>query len=187
MIFNSNFQMGFIKKNLLSVNDKMIVFSAYVIVFVTSGPILLISTERIANRKDIKPSKRLIYSISIFLVFSILSAILVITIMQMYFFNSYSNLVFYLTSYLSLISSFGFLSILSFKFFRWFLIRKNYVAMAYGILFSLYSSSILLALIYLKDGLAIHPSVITFLSPRALSFESLFNKQCLSEQYWNCL
>ena len=143
MIFNSNFQMGFIKKNLLSVNDKMIVFSAYVIVFVTSGPILLISTERIANRKDIKPSKRLIYSISIFLVFSILSAILVITIMQMYFFNSYSNLVFYLTSYLSLISSFGFLSILCFKFFRWFLIRKNYVAMAYGILFSLYSCSIL--------------------------------------------
>ena len=169
MIFNSNFQMGFIKKNLLSVNDKMIVFSAYVIVFVTSGPILLISTERIANRKDIKPSKRLIYSISIFLVFSILSAILVITIMQMYFFNSYSNLVFYLTSYLSLISSFGFLSILSFKFFRWFLIRKNYVAMAYGILFSLYSCSILLALIYLKDGLATHPPVITFLSPRALS------------------
>jgi hypothetical protein len=169
MIFNSNFQMGFIKQNLLPTNIKMIIFSAYVIAFAFSGPVLLISTERIANRKDIKPSRRLFYSVSVFLVFSVLLSILVMTIIQMNFFNNYSNFVFYLTSYLSLISSFGFLSILSFKFFRWFLLRKNYVAISYGILFSLYSCSILLALVYLRDGLAVHPPVITFLSPRALS------------------
>jgi len=161
--------MGFIKQKLLSVSDKMIIFSVYVIVFVMGGSILLISTERIVDRKDIKQSKKLIYSLSIFSIFSILSAILVITLVQLYFFNRYSSLVFYLTSYISLISSLGFLSILTFKFFRWFLIRRNYVAIAYGVLFSLYSSSILLALAYLKDGLAIHPPVIAFLSPRALS------------------
>lgn len=169
MILNSNFQMGLIKEKLMSTSNKMIVFSAYLIIYVLSGLVLLNSTSRIISPKNIPGNKKRIYSISILLVYSILSVNLIATMIQMYAFNFYNSIVFHLASYLSFISSLAFLLILSVKFFRWFFITRNYVTLSYGILFSLFSSSVLLALSYLKDGLATHPPVIVFVPPRVLN------------------
>jgi len=48
------------------------------------------------------------------------------------------------------------------------MIGRNYFTFAYGILFAIYCLSLLLALIYLINGLATHPSTIHYSSPREL-------------------
>ena len=169
MILSSNFQMGLIKEKLISTNNKIILFSAYVIIYILSGFLLLNSTSKMKAPKNIPSTNKHIYSISMFLIYCILSANLIATIIQMYVFNFYNSFVFHLASYLSFVSSLAFLLILSVKFFQWFSIRRHYVTLSYGILFSLFSSSILLALSYLKDGLATHPSVIVYVPPRVLN------------------
>jgi hypothetical protein len=164
LIFNSNFQMGFINQNILSLDLKIIIFSIYVIIFVISNLLLLKWAYEIT--KDTHQKKK--YFILIFIVYSALSLILIFTLIQMVFLKSYNSVVFYLTTYISFISSFVLLSILSVKFYRWFLRGRNYFILLYGILFSLYSISLLLVLIYLINGLATHPSFIEPVSPRML-------------------
>ena len=83
-------------------------------------------------------------------------------------FKSYSEFVFYLTSYISFGSSLLYLSILSSKFFQLFSVRKNYLTLSHGILFVIYCCSLLLLFLYLIDGLATHPSVIKPVPPREL-------------------
>lgn len=168
IILDSNFLMGFLKEKLLSMNYKIIIFSIYVCTFVIAGTILLNWTYRITYLKDIKNNNSKIYFILIFLIYSILSSTLIITTIQISYLKSYSNIVFYLSSYISFISSLGFLSILSFKFFQWYLKGKNKYTLFYGILFSLYCITLLIALIYLLSGLATHPSTINYTSPREL-------------------
>jgi hypothetical protein len=167
MIFNSNFQMGLLRESLLSAESKLVIFSLYVITFVVTG-ILLLSVTNQTSKEDIKRRTRQVYSISILAIYIILSITLIITLVQISLFNSYTRLVFYVTSYFSFISSMAFLMLLSFKFFRLYSSRKIYLTFAYGILFTLFYVSIFLMLIYLIDGLAIHPSVIKPISPREL-------------------
>ena len=166
MILNSNFQMGLIRESLLSANSKLIIFSLYVLTFTLTGVILLKSTN--LSIQGIEQGTRRIYSISIFFIYFILSFTLILTIIQISISNSYSNLVFYITAYLSFTSSMGFLIVLSFKFFQLYLHKKNYLTLSYGILFALFCMSILLILIYLINGLASLPSVIEPSSPRYL-------------------
>lgn len=166
MILNSNFQMGLIRESLLSANGKLVIFSLYVLTFALTGVILLKSTN--LSIQDIEQGARRIYSGSIFLIYLILSFALILTITQISISNSYSNLVFYITAYLSFTSSMAFLIILSFKFFQLYLYRKNYLILSYGVLFALFCMSILLTLIYLDNGLATLPSVIKFVPPRDL-------------------
>ncbi len=166
MILNSNFQMGLIKGNIMSVNNKITIFSLFVITFISSGIVLLNLTNQAIEKKT--RTERRIYAISMFLIFFILSATLIATTIQMSLFRNYSKIVFYLTSYLSFISSLVFLSILSLKFFQLFLTRRHYLTLSYGILFSIYCCSILLLLIYTISGLATHPSVIKPVPPREL-------------------
>jgi hypothetical protein len=168
IILDSNFLMGFLKEKLLSLNYKITIFSIYVCTFIIAGFILLNWTYKITYLKDIKIKNSKIYFILIFLIYSILSLTLIITTIQLSYLKSYSNIVFYLSSYISFISSLGFLSILSFKFFQWFLKGKNKYTLFYGILFSLYCITLLLALIYLLNGLATHPSTVNYTSPREL-------------------
>ena len=166
MSLNSNFQMGLIRESLLSADSKLIIFSSYVFTFILTGIILLNSTN--LSTQGIKERSGLIYLIAIFFIFIILSFTLILTIVQISISDSYSNLVFYVTSYFSFTSSMGFLIILSFKFFQLYLHGKNYFTLSYGILFALFCMSILLILIYLIDGLATLPSVIEPISPREL-------------------
>ena len=51
MIFNSNFQMGLIRENLLSADSKLIIFSLYVVTFILTGLILLS-----VNKPNLEPT-----------------------------------------------------------------------------------------------------------------------------------
>ncbi len=168
IILDSNFLTGFLNEKLLTLNYKIIIFSIYVCTFIISGIILLNSTYKITHLKDINIKKSKTYFVLIFLIYSILSVTLIITTIQLSYLKNYSNIVFYLSSYISFISSLGFLSILSFKFFQWYLKGKNKYTLFYGVLFSLYCITLLLALIYLLSGLATHPSTVNYTSPREL-------------------
>lgn len=168
IILDSNFLMGFLQEKLLSINSKLIIFSTYVSIFMISNLLLLIMTYSIGYLKEIEVKYKKYFFISIFIVYSILSLTFIITTTQIAFFKSYSNIVFYLTSYISFISTLGILSILSFNFYRWYLKGKNNFTLLYGVLFSLYCISLILALIYLTSGLATHPSTINYTSPREL-------------------
>ncbi len=168
IILDSNFLMGFLQEKLLSINSKLIIFSTYVSIFMISNLLLLIMTYSIGYLKEIEVKYKKYFFISIFILYSILSLTFIITTTQIAFFKSYSNIIFYLTSYISFISTLGILSILSFNFYRWYLKGKNNFTLLYGVLFSLYCISLILALIYLTSGLATHPSTINYTSPREL-------------------
>ena len=168
IILDSNFLMGFLQEKLLPFNNKIIIFSIYVSIFVISSLLLLIMTYSIGYLKEIEVRYKKYYFLSIFIVYSILSLTLIITTIQISLFKSYSNIVFYLTSYISFISTLGFLSILSFNFYRWYRRGKNNFTLLYGLLFSFYCITLLLALIYLISGLETHPSTINYTSPREL-------------------
>jgi hypothetical protein len=168
IILDSNFLTGFLQEKLLPFNNKIIIFSIYVSIFVISNLLLLIMTYSIDYLKEIEIKYKKYYFIFIFIVYSILSLTLITTTIQISLFKSYSNIVFYLTSYISFISTLGLLSILSFNFYRWYLKGKNNFTLIYGILFSLYCITLILALIYLISGLATHPSTINYSSPREL-------------------
>jgi hypothetical protein len=168
IILDSNFLMGFLQEKLLPINNKIIIFSINVSIFVISNLLLLMMTYSIGYLKEIEVRYKKYYFISIFIIYFILSLTLIITTIQISLFKSYSNVIFYLTSYISFISTLGFLSILSFNFYRWFLKGKNNFTLLYGILFSLYCITLILALIYLISGLATHPSTINYTSPREL-------------------
>ena len=168
IILDSNFLMGFLQEKLLSFNNKIIIFSIYVSIFVISNLLLLIMTYSIGYLKEIEVRYKKYYFIFIFIIYFVLSLILIVTTIQISLFKSYSNIIFYLTSYTSFISTLGFLSILSFKLYRWYLKGKNNFTLLYGILFSLYCVTLILALVYLISGLATHPSTINYTSPREL-------------------
>ena len=160
--------MGFLQEKLLPFNYKIIIFSIYVSIFVISNLLLLIMTYSIGYLKEIEVRYKKYYFISIFIIYFVLSLTLIITTIQISIFKRYSNVTFYLTSYISFISTLGFLSILSFNFYRWYLKGKNNFTLLYGILFSLYCITLILALLYLISGLATHPSTINYTSPREL-------------------
>ena len=168
IILDSNFLMGFLQEKLLPFNNKLIIFSIYVSIFVISNLLLLNMTYSIGYLKEIEFRYKKYYFISIFIIYSILSLTLITTTIQISLFKSYSNIVFYLTSYISFISTLGFLSILSYNFYKWFLKGRNNFTLLYGLLFSLYCITLILALIYLISGLATHPSTINYTSPREL-------------------
>ena len=168
IILDSNFLLGFLQEELLSFNNKIIIFSTYVSNFIISNLLLLIMTYSIGYLKEIEVRYKKYYFISIFIIYFVLSLTLIITTIQISIFKSYSNVTFYLTSYISFISTLGYLSILSFNFYRWYLKGKNNFTLLYGILFSLYCITLILALLYLISGLATHPSTINYTSPREL-------------------
>jgi hypothetical protein len=168
MILNSNFQMGLIKASILSTNNKIIIFSLYTFIFLLGSIILLNLTHRTVYQKNTDRNTQLFYRVAILMIYFALSMALIISIFQMYLTNSYSNLVFYFTTYLSFTSSFFFLSVLCLKFFKLFLAQRNYLLILYGILFAICCCGVVMAMIYLVNGLETHPSIIKPVSPRVL-------------------
>ena len=147
IILDSNFLMGFLQEKLFPFNYKIIIFSIYVSIFMISNLLLLIMTYSIGYLKEIEVRYKKYYFISIFIIYFVLSLTFIITTIQISLFKSYSNVIFYLTSYISFISTLGFLSILSFNFYKWYLRGKNNFTLLYGILFSLYCITLILALL----------------------------------------
>ena len=120
-------------------------------------------------KQNIKTSNKKLYYLPVICIFLILSITLTSTTIQIFLFTSYSSLVFYLTTFLSLTLTFGILCIICVKFVRWFLKGKNYFILLYSILFAIYCCSILSALVYAIDVLpSSHPSNIKPTPPRIL-------------------
>jgi hypothetical protein len=147
LILNSNFQMGLLKDNLLSSNNKITIFSLYVLIFISTSTILMNLTNNIKKREIEGNRKEQISYASILVIHLVLSATLIITTVQMFLFNKYSDLVFYFTCYLSFVSSLAFLSILSIKFFHLFLLRRDFLTLLYVILFAIYCFILILLLL----------------------------------------
>lgn len=180
IILDSNFQISFLKDNLLSYNHKIIIFSIYVSVFISSSLFLLIKSynKMIHEKIDYKNKY---YFIIIFVILSLLISMLLFTMTEIIFYKSYSGIIFYLISYISFLSTIGFLSIISFRFLKLYKKGKNKFTFFYGILFLFYIITLIIAMIYLINGLAIHPSTINYTSPTQLrantySINILFQK-----------
>jgi hypothetical protein len=168
MIFDSNFKMGLIKEKLLPIDHKVIIFSVYILTFAVTGIYLATVTYGDTKQIGADKSKRLYYYLLALSVHIALSFALVVTVFQMFLLDHYSNAIFYLSSYVSLLSSLTFLLILSFTFLRWFKLRANYLTLSYGILFSFLCCGIIIAMVYLVNGLDTHPLIIKPVPPRVL-------------------
>src|SRR5215212_5832664 len=69
IILDSNFLMGFLQEKLLPFNNKIIIFSIYVSIFVISNLLLLIMTYSIGYLKEIEVKYKKYYFIFIFIYF----------------------------------------------------------------------------------------------------------------------
>src|SRR5687768_18615065 len=77
IILDSNFLMGFLQEKLLPINNKITIFSIYVSIFVISNLLLLNMTHSIGYIKEIEVKYKKYYFISIFIIYFILSLILI--------------------------------------------------------------------------------------------------------------
>src|SRR5688572_32599196 len=67
IILDSNFLMGFLQEKLLPINNKIIIFSIYVSIFVISNLVLLFMTYNIGYLKEIELKYKKYYFIYIFI------------------------------------------------------------------------------------------------------------------------
>src|SRR5215208_956710 len=85
IILDSNFEISFIKKNVLPIDHRIIIFSIYVFTFITSSLILLNEIYYNTYTNDTKFKNNKIYFFSIFTIFLLLSLIGIVTIIQISF------------------------------------------------------------------------------------------------------
>src|SRR5918994_445161 len=81
---------------------------------------------------------------------------------------------YFIVLYTSFLSSIGFLSILTVKLFRWFLLNPNSSIMMYGIAISIFILNTIIGLVYVTQVLSTHTDIIKPMSCRVL-FGSLFH------------
>src|ERR687898_3266178 len=81
---------------------------------------------------------------------------------------------YFIVVYTSFLSSIGFLSILTVKLFRWFLLNPNSSIMMYGIAISIFILNTIIGLVYVTQVLSTHTDIIKPMSCRVL-FGSLFH------------
>ena len=108
----------------------------------------------------------------------IIQSLLFITLLTIYgemiIYSNYSNLVIFIIVYTSFLSSIGFLSILTVKLFRWFLLNPNSSILMYGIAISIFILNTIIGLVYVTQVLSTHTDIIKPMSCRVL-FGSLFH------------
>jgi hypothetical protein len=92
----------------------------------------------------------------------------------MLFYSNYSNFFIFLTVFTSFLTSIGFLSILTVKLLRWFLVTPNYLILIYGIAISIFILNTIIGLLYVTQALSTHSDIIKPSSCRAI-FGSIFN------------
>lgn len=144
-------------------------YLVYSVIFIISNIVVLNITRNIkANLKN----KYLFFMI--FIIQSLLSIILLVIYGQIIYYSNYSNLFIFLIIHISFLSSIGFLSILTVKLLRWFLLIRNYSILMYSIAISLFILNAVIGLIYVSQVLLTHTDSIKPASCRAL-FASLYN------------
>ena len=113
-------------------------YAFFLVFFIISNFIFLNYSKQGFSQINFKPipSFRLL-TIAIILNQFILSFLLVFTLVQIFLFKGYYLTTISLIVYISIFSAIGFLILLSYQFFKWFIINKNYLILMYGITFSL--------------------------------------------------
>ena len=141
----------------------------YSIIFIISNIVLF----NIVN--NIKSNLKNKYFYFIVLIIQSLLSITLLTIYgQMMLYSNYSNLFIFIIVYTSFLSSIGFLSILTIKLFRWFLLNPNYSILMYGTAISIFILNTIIGLVYVTQVLSTHTDIIKPMSCRVL-FGSLFH------------
>lgn len=150
IILDSNFSLALIKPSLIDSSFKIFLFALYISIFIVSVFLILVYTKKYINIKNTQIEISKFYYFSIAFLYSFLSIVLIFTIIQMIYFNSYDRISFYLVSYASFLSVIIFSSILAIRFLKWFLHTKNYLILGFVFVFVTFIFSILVGLTYLN-------------------------------------
>jgi hypothetical protein len=123
-------------------------FAFFVIFFIISNFIFLNYSKQGFSQNKLNPLisfKRL--NMSIVLNQFILSLLLILIVVQLFLIKGYYLVTFSLLVYISIFSAIGFLLLLSYKLFKWFILDKNYLILMYGITFCLIILNLLISVI----------------------------------------
>src|ERR671910_670160 len=144
------------------------VYLIYSIIFIISNIVLFNIVRSITSNLN-----KYFYFI-VLIIQSLLSITLLTIYGEMIIYSNYSNLVIFIIVYTSFLSSIGFLSILTVKLFRWFLLNPNSSILMYGIAISIFILNTIIGLVYVTQVLSTHTDIIKPMSCRVL-FGSLFH------------
>jgi hypothetical protein len=137
--------------------------------------ILIISNIVLFNIvKSITSNLNKYYYYIILIIQSLLSITLLTIYGQIILYSIYSSFFILIVVYISLLSSIGFLSILTMKLMRWFSLTFNYSVLLYAIAISFFILNTIIGLVYVTQALSTHSDIIKPASCRAI-FASLFN------------
>ena len=140
----------------------------YSVIFIISNIVLFIIVRNIASNLN------KYYYVTILIIQSLLSLILLTIYGQIILNSNYYNIFIFIIVFTSLLTSIGFLSILTMKLLRWFSLTPNYSILFYGIAISFFILNTIIGLVYVTEALTTHTDVIKPVSCRAM-FGSLFN------------
>jgi hypothetical protein len=124
--------------------------------------------------KSITSNLNKYYYYIILIIQSLLSITLLTIYGQIILYSIYSSFFILIVVYISLLSSIGFLSILTMKLMRWFSLTFNYSVLLYAIAISFFILNTIIGLVYVTQALSTHSDIIKPASCRAI-FASLFN------------
>ena len=140
----------------------------YSIIFIINNIVLFTIVKSITSNLN------KYYYFIILIIQSLLSLILLTIYGQIMLNSNYYNIFIFIIVFTSLLSSIGFLSILTMKLLRWFSLTPNYSILFYGIAISFFILNTIVGLVYVTQALTTHTDVIKPASCRIL-FGSLFH------------
>jgi hypothetical protein len=140
----------------------------YSIIFIISNIVLFNMVKSITSNLN------KYYYYIILIIQSLLSITLLTIYGQIILYSIYSSFFILIVVYISLLSSIGFLSILTMKLMRWFSLTFNYSVLLYAIAISFFILNTIIGLVYVTQALSTHSDIIKPASCRAI-FASLFN------------
>jgi hypothetical protein len=111
-----------------------------------------------------KSKMRTITFVTILIVQLVIMSMLFITYGQIKISNLYYNAFFYTVVYLSLASSAAFLAIAATQFLRWFIRRKNYLVITYGLVMLVLCSNSIIGAVYMSEVSLSHSQIIKYRS-----------------------
>jgi len=142
----------------------------YSIIFIVTNIVILKIVKKTTSKVSL--NKYLLFSVC---AIQLLGSTILLTIyVQITFYSYYYNNYVILIVFASLLSSIGFLSILTIKLFGWFSRVRDRLILIYGITMLLFILNTVIGLMYLTQILSTHPEVIKAASCRAI-YGSFYN------------
>ena len=104
----------------------------------------------------------------------ILSSLLILSLIQIFLIKGYYLIILSLIINISIFSAIGFLLVLSYQFFKWFFLNKNYLILMYGITFSLIILNLIISAILVNYEFIYHDSFVKLRSIKTIISEFSF-------------